>query len=334
MKSAAITGITGQLGSYLAKDLINKGYKVYGLKRRGSLNNTNRIDDIYTDLHEQNSKLELIYGDVTDYASICNFIEESKPDLFFNLAAMSHVKISFIQPIYTAEATGTSVLNCLEALRKVSPKTRFLTMSSSEMFGSTAPPQNEKSEFHPRSPYGCAKLFGYNATVNYREAYNMFASNAIAFNFESYKRSGNFVTKKITQAATRIKLGLQKNLYLGNLDAKRDWQHAADVAEGIYKIINHNTPDDFCLASGQMHTVRELCEKVFSSLDLDYKDYVKVDPKYFRESEVDALCGDSTKAKTILGWTPKYNFDTLISEMIDFDLKEAQKELLLKNNGY
>jgi GDPmannose 4,6-dehydratase len=330
MNTACITGITGQTGSYLCDLLLAKGYKVYGLKRRSSSLNTDRIDHIYTDPHIEH-KMELVYGDLTDYSSLSSWIGDIKPDLFFNMGAQSHVRVSFDIPEYTMDVTGTGVTRVLEAIRKNSPKTRFLTASSSEMFGSTPPPQNENTPFHPRSPYGVAKVAGYFTTVNYREAYGIHASNAVSFNHESPRRGETFVTRKITRAATRIKLGLQDKLYLGNLSAKRDWSHAADVAEGMYKIITAPTADDFVIASGEMHSVEEFAQMVFSKLDLDYAQFVEFDERYLRPSEVDALCGDATKIKTQLGWQPKYTFEALVDEMIASDMEIAKNELILRD---
>lgn len=326
MKTACITGITGQTGSYLCDLLLSKGYKVYGLKRRSSSLNTERIDHVYIDPHIDSSKLEMIYGDLSDYSSLASWIGDVKPDLFFNMAAQSHVRVSFDIPEYTMDVTGTGVMRVLEAIRKNSPKTRFLTASSSEMFGSEPPPQNEKTPFHPRSPYGVAKVAGYFATVNYREAYGLHACNAISFNHESPRRGETFVTRKITRAATRIKLGLQDKLYLGNLSAMRDWSHAADVAEGMYKIITAPTADDYVIASGEMHSVEEFAKLVFGILGLDWKQHVEFDAKYLRPSEVDALCGDPTKLKTQLGWAPSYSFLDLVQEMVDSDMELARKE--------
>lgn len=326
MKIACITGITGQAGSYLSELLLNEGYLVYGLKRRSSLLNTDRIDHLFC-----NNNLKLVYGDLSDYSSLLNFVGDVKPDLFFNLAAQSHVKVSFDIPEYTMDITGTSVIRILEAIRKSSPKTKFLTASSSEMFGSSPPPQNESTKFQPRSPYAVAKVAGYYSTVNYREAYNMFAVNAVSFNYESPRRGETFVTRKITRAATRIKLGLQKELLLGNLEAKRDWSHAKDTVNAMHLILNQDNPDDYVISSGEMHSVKEFVELVFSKLDLDYKEFVKIDQRYFRPSEVDALCGDSTKLRSI-GWKPEYNFTNLVNEMIESDLKLAKQEKLIKDN--
>lgn len=331
MKTACITGITGQTGSYLCELLLKKGYKVYGLKRRSSSLNTERIDHLYKDPHID-TKLELIYGDLSDYASLSSIIGDVKPDLFFNMAAQSHVRVSFDIPEYTMDIDATGVVRVLEAIRKNSPETKFLTASSSEMFGASPPPQNENTLFHPRSIYAVAKVAGFYATINYREAYGLHACNAISFNHESSRRGETFVTRKITMAACRIKLGLQDKLYLGNMDAKRDWSHAYDVAEAMYKIITAPTADDYVVASGEMHSVREFAEKVFNKLGLDYQAYVEFDPRYLRPSEVDALCGDPSKLKKALGWEPVYNFDQLVDEMIEEDMKLAKQEKILKDN--
>lgn len=331
MKTACITGITGQTGSYICELLLQKGYKVYGLKRRSSSLNTERLDHIYQDAHID-SKLELVYGDLSDYSSLSSLIGDVKPDLFFNMGAQSHVRVSFDIPEYSMDVGGTGVIRVLEAIRKNSPKTSFLTASSSEMFGASPPPQNEDTRFHPRSPYAVAKVAGYYATINYREAYNIHACNAISFNHESSRRGETFVTRKITRAATRIKLGLQDKLYLGNMDAQRDWSHASDVAEAMYKIITAPTADDYVIASGEMHSVREFAEKVFSKLGLDYQKYVEFDARYLRPSEVDALCGDPSKLKNSLNWKPAYNFEQLVDEMINADMKLAQQEKILKDN--
>lgn len=330
-KTACITGITGQTGSYLCELLLKEGYKVHGLKRRSSSLNTERIDHLYQDPH-LSTQLELTYGDLSDYSSLSSWIGDTKPDLFFNMGAQSHVKVSFETSIYTMDVTGTGVMRTLEAIRKCSPQTRFLQASSSEMFGSENPPQNEKTPFHPRSPYGVAKVAGFFATVNYREAYGLHACNAISFNHESARRGETFVTRKITRAATRIKLGLQDKLFLGNLDAKRDWSHCGDIANGMFKIIMADKADDYVVATGEMHSVREFAETVFSKLKLDYKKYVEIDPRYFRPSEVDALCGNATKIREELGWAPKYTFEMLVDEMIASDMKLAERELLLKNS--
>jgi GDPmannose 4,6-dehydratase len=326
MKTACITGITGQTGSYLADLLLDEGYVVHGLKRRSSSFNTERIDHIGHD------NLKLQYGDLTDYSSLVSWVSDIKPDLFFNMAAQSHVRISFDVPEYTLDVTGVGVMRVLEAIRKNSPKTRFLTASSSEMFGSSPPPQNELTPFHPRSPYGIAKLTGYYTCINYREAYDIHACNAISFNHESPRRGENFVTRKITRSAARIKLGLQDKVVLGNLEAKRDWSHAADVADAMYRIINADVADDFVIASGEMHSVKEFAELVFTKLGLDYQKHVGFDPTYLRPTEVDALCGDATKLRTTLGWEPRYTFMDLVDDMIASDMRLALREKTLKDN--
>lgn len=328
---ACITGITGQTGSYLCDLLLSKGYEVYGMKRRSSSLNTERIDHVYTDPHDE-GRLHLIYGDLTDYPSLSSWIGDIQPDLFFNMAAQSHVRVSFDIPEYTMDVTGTGVIRVLEAIRKYSPQTKFLTASSSEMFGSSPPPQNEQTPFHPRSPYGVAKVAGYYATINYREAYGLHACNAISFNHESPRRGETFVTRKITMAAARIKLGLQDKLYLGNLSAKRDWSHAADVADAMYKIITAPVADDYVVSSGMMYSVEEFAHKVFDKVGLNYLNYVEFDPRYLRPTEVDQLCGDSTKLITRLNWKPKYTFDQLVDEMVQSDLELARKEKLIKDN--
>jgi GDPmannose 4,6-dehydratase len=328
MQTACITGITGQTGSYLADLLLDKGYYIYGLKRRSSLLNTSRIDHLYTDPHK-NGRLELEYGDLSDYSSLSSWIGDIKPDLFFNMAAMSHVKVSFEIPEYSMDITGTGVIRILEAIRKNSPKTHFLQASSSEMFGNSPPPQNENTKFLPCSPYAVAKTSGYYATVNYREAYKLFTCNAISFNHEGPRRGETFVSRKITMAAARIKLGLQEKLYLGNLKAKRDWSHAADVATAMYLIITAPRADDYIVASGEMHSVEEFVNIVFDKLGLDHKKHVETDSRYMRPSEVDALCGDSSKIRHNLGWSPQYSFEQLIDEMIASDMKLAENEKLL-----
>lgn len=322
MKRACLTGITGQTGSYLAEILLEKGYEVHGLVRRSSSFNTGRIDHIFDQLH-------LVFGDLSDYGSISNWVQKVKPDLFFNLGAQSHVKVSFEIPEYTMDVTGTGVLRCLEAIRNYNPETRILTSSSSELYGGFTTPQNELTPFHPRSPYGVAKLAGFWSVVNYREAYNMFAVNTITFNNESPRRGETFVTKKITRAATRIKLGLQDKLVLGNTTATRDWSHAKDVAEGMILALEASKADEWVISSGKSYSIQEFVEKVFNKLDLNWQDYVTTDPKYLRPSEVQDLCGDSTKIRTQLGWKPKYSFDDLVDEMVEGDLRLAHNEKLL-----
>lgn len=323
MKKACITGITGQTGSYLAELLLEKGYEVHGLMRRSSSFNTERINHIYDDL-------KLTYGDLSDYGSISNWVRVVQPDEFYNLGCMSHVRVSFDIPEYTMDIGATGTIRCLEALSNFSSYTHFVQASTSELFGSSPPPQNEKTPFHPRSPYGAAKIAGFWSTVNYREGGKLFAANSLSYNHESPRRGETFVTRKITRAATRIKLGLQDKLILGNLDAQRDWNHAKDVANAIHLMATAPKADDWVVASGEMHSVKEFMEIVFEKLDLNYEDYVEFDSKYLRPTEVDALCGDSSKIRNILGWKPKYTFDQLIEEMVESDLCLAKKESNLK----
>jgi GDPmannose 4,6-dehydratase len=319
MNKVCITGITGQTGSYLAELFLEKQYETHGLIRRSSCFNTGRIERIYDDVH-------LTYGDLSDYGSISNWVRKIQPDIFINCGAQSHVRVSFDIPEYTMDIGATGVIRCLEALSNFSPHTHFVQCSTSELWGNSPPPQNEKTPFHPRSPYAAAKIAAFWSTVNYRESGKLFAANSISCNHESSRRGETFVTRKITRAATRIKLGLQKKLVLGNLDAKRDWNHASDVAEAIYLMSTAPMADDWVVASGEMHSVKEFLELVFSKLDLDWHDYVEFDTKYLRPSEVDALCGDSTKIRNILGWKPKYSFEQLVDEMIEYDLGLAKKE--------
>lgn len=323
VKKACITGITGQTGSYLAEVLLDAGYEVHGLVRRSSSFSTGRIDHIYPELH-------LAYGDLADYGSIANWVRTVQPDEFYSLGAMSHVRVSFDIPEYTMDIGATGVIRCLEALTQFSPHTHFVQASTSELFGSSPPPQNEKTPFHPRSPYGAAKIAGFWSTVNYRESGKLFAANSISYNHESARRGETFVTRKITRAAARIKLGLQNKLSLGNLDAKRDWNHAKDVARAIHMMATAPKADDWVVASGEMHSVKDFLELVFEKLDLNWEDFVEFDPRYLRPTEVDALCGDPTKIKNALGWEPEYNFDQLVDEMVEHDLKLAQQELKLK----
>ena len=312
MKIALITGISGQTGSYLAELLLEKGYEVHGIIRRSSSINTDRIDHIFNDLH-------LHYGDLTDSNSLRSILSISKPDEVYNLGAMSHVGTSFKIPIYTAMATGLGALNMLDAVRDYGAK--FYQASSSELFGKVQEtPQKETTPFYPRSPYGVAKQFAYWSTVNYREAYGLFASNGILFNHESPRRGETFVTKKIIKAAVNIKLGLQDKLFLGNLEAKRDWGYAPEYAEGIWRILQHTAPDDFILATGETHTIREFLDVTFEYINLDWKKYVEIDSKYFRPAEVDFLVGDASKAKRQLGWEPKVKFKELVRIMVDAEL--------------
>jgi GDPmannose 4,6-dehydratase len=326
---ALVTGVTGQIGSYIAELLLDKNYKVYGLRRRSSVFNTERIDHIYNDVHVDN-KLELIYGDLSDSSSIDSIVDDIKPELFFNMAAQSHVRLSFDIPCSTADITGVGVVRCLEAIHKYSPDTRFITASSSEMFGDSAPPQSENTLMRPRSIYAAAKLFGFNSVVNYRESYGMHASNAIMFNTEGVRRGETFVTKKITRAATRISLGLQDKLYLGNLDAYRDWNWAPSVANAVYMIITAETPNDYCIGSGKSNSIREFLDLAFNKVGLNWKDYVEFDERYIRATEVNHLKADSSKIQKDLGWVPDYDLEFIVTKMIEHDLELAKKEKLIK----
>ena len=333
MKRAFITGITGQDGSYLAELLLKKGYEVWGLIRRSSSFNTGRIEHLYRDPHERDVKLHLVYGDLSDGGSLANLLKQIKPDEVYNLGAQSHVRVSFDQSLYTADVVALGTLRLLDAIRELDPAPRYYQASSSEMFGSSPPPQSEKSPFHPRSPYGCAKVFAFHQVVNYLEAYGIFACNGILFNHESPRRGETFVTRKITRAATRIKLGLQDKLFLGNLDARRDWGYAPDYVKAMWKMLQVKKPDDYIIATGETHSVREFTEAVFNQLDLDWKKYVKIDPKYFRPSEVDVLCGDASKARRKLGWKPSVNFKQLVKIMVDADMKLARRDKILLDSG-
>jgi len=333
MKKALITGITGQDGSYLTELLLDKGYEVYGIIRRSSSFHTGRIDHLYRDPHEQPA-LKLIYGDLTDGGDLSTVVNEIQPDEVYNLGAQSHVRVSFDMPIYTADVDALGTLRLLEAIRTIKNPPRFYQASSSEMYGKVVEtPQTEKTPFYPRSPYGCAKVYSYWQTVNYREAYDLFACNGILFNHESPRRGETFVTRKITRAATRIKLGLQKDLYLGNVDAKRDWGFAGDYVEAMWLMLQQDAPDDYVVATGENHSVREFLDEVFGRLDLDWSEYVKKDPKYFRPAEVDFLLGDPGKAKKELGWQPKVAFKELAQMMTDADMKLAEEEKILRDHG-
>jgi len=331
-KRAFITGITGQDGSYLAELLLEKGYEVHGLVRRSSTFGTERIDHIYRDPHAADAKLFLHYGDLTDGQSLTNLILDLEPDEIYNLGAQSHVRVSFDQPIYTFHATGGGALNVLEAARQLnkSKTTKVYQASSSEMFGDVLEtPQTENTPFRPQSPYACAKVYAFHQTVNYRESYDLFAVNGILFNHESPRRGETFVTRKITRAATRIKLGLQEKLYLGNLDAKRDWGYAKDYVEGMWRMLQHHEPDDFVLATGETQTVGRFAELVFKQLDLKSDDYVEIDPRYFRPAEVNLLLGDASKAKAELGWTASTSLEQLAELMVDCDLELARREAVV-----
>ncbi len=329
MKKALITGITGQDGSYLTEFLLKKGYEVYGIIRRSSSFHTGRIDHLYKDPHE-GPRLKLIYGDLTDGSNISGILNEIEPDEVYNLAAQSHVRVSFDQPIYTVNVDALGTLRLLEAIIKVKEPPKFYQASSSEMYGKAVEtPQTEKTPFYPRSPYGCAKVYSFWQTINYREAYNIFACNGILFNHESPRRGETFVTRKITRAAARIKLGLQDKVYLGNLDAKRDWGYAGDYVESMWLMLQQNKPDDYVIATGENHSVKEFLDEVFGYLELDWKEYVEIDPKYYRPTEVDVLLGDPSKAKRVLGWSPKVGFKELARIMADADMELARQEKVI-----
>jgi GDPmannose 4,6-dehydratase len=334
MKRALITGITGQDGSYLAELLLERGYEVQGLIRRSSTFNTDRIDHIYQDLHLPGTKLYLHYGDLSVSGQMADLIYNIKPDEIYHLGAQSHVRVSFDMPEYTGDITGLGTVRLLEAIRKTGIKTKFYQASSSEMFGSAPPPQSEQTPFEPQSPYAAAKVYSYYMVRNYRKAYGIFAGNGILFNHESPRRGETFVTRKITCAATRIKLGLQDKLYLGNLEAKRDWGFAGDYVEAMWLMLQQDEPDDYVIATGETHSVREFLERVFQKMDLDYRQYVEIDQRYFRPTEVDILLGYSTKARKKLGWQPKVGFEQLIDMMIETDLELAKKEKTLMDAGY
>ena len=354
MKRALITGVTGQDGAYLAELLLEKGYEVHGIKRRSSLFNTARIDHLFHDQHEEGLPFHLHYGDLTDSSSLIRVIQETQPDELYNLGEQSHVRVSFDSPEYTAETDAIGTLRVLEAIRilNMTDKVRIYQASTSELYGLVQEvPQKETTPFYPRSPYACAKLYGYWITVNYREAYGMHASNGILFNHESPIRGETFVTRKITRAACRISVGLQKKLYLGNMDALRDWGHAKDYVEAMYLILQQDKPDDYVIATGEMHTVREFVERSFNRLGIDVEwrgkgvdevginkangqEIVGVDPRYYRPTEVEQLLGDPTKAKTKLGWNPRVTFTGLVDEMIDADLELAKKDVLVRKEGF
>jgi len=354
MKRALITGITGQDGAYLAEFLLGKGYEVHGIKRRASSFNTGRVDHLYKDPHEKDVRFFMHYGDLTDATNLIRIIQEIQPEEIYNLAAQSHVMVSFETPEYTANADALGALRILEAIRilKLEKKTRFYQASTSELFGKVREvPQNENTPFYPRSPYGVAKLYSYWITINYREAYGIYACNGILFNHESPIRGETFVTRKITRAMARIKLGLQECLYIGNLDAKRDWGHAADYVEMQWLMLQQEEPDDFVIATGKQHSVKDVIETSARQLGISIrwegngveekgvneennKTIVAVDPGYFRPTEVDNLLGDASKAREKLGWEPRISFKQLISEMVTEDMKEAQKDDLCRQEGY
>jgi GDPmannose 4,6-dehydratase len=363
MKTALITGVTGQDGAYLAELLLSKGYKVHGVKRRSSMLNTDRIDHLYQDPHEKNINFKLHYGDLTDSTNLIRIIQETQPDEIYNLAAMSHVKVSFDTPEYTANADGLGTLRILEAIRilGLTEKTRIYQASTSELYGLVqAVPQTETTPFYPRSPYAVAKLYAYWITVNYREAYGMFACNGILFNHESPLRGETFVTRKITRAASRIALSLQDKLYLGNMDAKRDWGHAKDYVEAMWRILQQDTPEDFVIATGVTTTVRDFVKMSFAEVGIEIefkgegidekgyvaacknpeyqleigKEVVCVDPNYFRPTEVELLIGDATKSKTKLGWEPKYDLAALVKDMMQADMELFKRDTYLMEGGH
>jgi GDPmannose 4,6-dehydratase len=321
-KIALITGVTGQDGSYLAELLLAKGYDVYGIVRRASTFNTERVDHIYQDPHSSEYHFRLVYGDLNDASSLNRVLRTVRPDEIYNLGAQSHVRVSFDVPEYTAEVAAVGTLRLLEAIRESGITPRFYQASSSEMFGKVRErPQRETTPFYPRSPYACAKVYAYWITVNYRESYGLHASNGILFNHEGPRRGETFVTRKITRAAARIKLGLQDELYMGNIEAQRDWGYAKDYVEAMWRMLQQDQPDDYVIATGEMHSVRELLDEAFSYLGMDWQKHVKVDPRYFRPAEVDELCGDATKAREKLGWSPTVTFKELVRMMVDADLK-------------
>ncbi len=326
-KRAFITGISGQDGSYLAELLLSKGYDVHGLLRRSSTINTHRLDGIYRDPHEPDLPFVLHYGDLSDGVSMTNLVRQIEPDEIYHLGAQSHVRVSFDIPDYTAQTTGLGTLRILEAIYASGVKTRFYQASSSEMFGSAPPPQNEDTPFHPRSPYGVAKVFGYWTAVNYREAYGLYAVNGILFNHESARRGETFVSRKITRAVARIRAGMQRRLYLGNLDARRDWGHAPDYTIAMWMMLQQQEPDDYVIATGESHTVREFLELAFGRVGLDWEEFVEIDPRYYRPSEVDHLRGDASKAARVLGWRPTTRFPELVALMVDADIKLLEDEL-------
>jgi GDPmannose 4,6-dehydratase len=338
MKKALITGITGQDGSYLAELLIEKGYEVHGIVRRSSVFNTDRIDHLYQDPHERNSQLFLHYGDLTDSTSLRSILEKTQPDELYNLGAQSHVRVSFDMPEYTVDTVAMGALRLLEAIRDHEKahghKIRLYQASSSEMFGAAPPPQLETTPFQPCSPYAVGKVAAFWHCANYREAYGMFICNGILFNHESPRRGETFVTRKITRALGRIKHGLQDKLYLGNLDAKRDWGHARDYVESMWLMLQQDTPDDYAVATGESHSVKEFLEAAFKYKELDWEKYVEIDKQYFRPNEVDYLLGDPSKAKDKLGWEPRISFTELVHSMVDADMELAAREKTLMDAGH
>ncbi len=327
MKRALITGISGQDGSYLAEFLLDKGYEVHGLVRRASSFNRHRIDHLPHDTRDPDCTLFLHYGDLSDAVGLVNLVREIVPDEVYHLGAQSHVHVSFEIPDYTGLVTGLGTVRLLEAIHAAGVDTRFYQASSSEMYGLAPPPQSEQTPFHPRSPYACAKVYAHHTAVNYRESYELFVTNGILFNHESSRRGENFVTRKITRAVARIQAGLQSELYLGNLDAKRDWGYAPEYVEGMWMMLQHGEPDDFVLATGETHSVQEFAEAAFSHAEMDWEQYVRTDPRYERPAEVHELCGDASKAKRVLGWEAEVKFDELARTMVDDDIRILDDEL-------
>ena len=327
MKKALVTGSTGQDGSYLIEFLLAKGYEVHGLKRRSSSFNTDRLDHLYRDYHESDTRFFLHYADLTDGSSLIKLLYDIRPDEVYNLAAQSHVKVSFDIPEYTADVVACGTLRLLEAIRRSGLPARFYQASSSEMFGSAPPPQSETTPFHPRSPYACAKLFGHNITVNYRESYSLHASSGILFNHESPRRGETFVTRKVTRAVAHIKRGMQDKLYIGNLDARRDWGYAPDYVRAMWMMLQQEQPDDYVVGTGEAHTVREFVELAFAHANLNWEEFVEVDPRYFRPAEVDYLLADASKARHALGWEPSVTFKELVRIMVDADLADIDSKL-------
>jgi GDPmannose 4,6-dehydratase len=338
MPVALVTGITGQDGSYLAELLLSKGYTVHGIIRRASTFNTERLSHLYQDPHDPAARLFLHYGDLADGTNLRRILEQVAPDEVYHLGAQSHVRVSFDEPEYTADVVATGTLRLLESYRDYVQRTgksvRFYNAGSSEMFGAAKPPQGENTPFHPRSPYACAKVAAHWFAVNYRESYGLFICNGILFNHESPRRGETFVTRKVTRAVGRIKLGLQDKLWMGNLDAKRDWGFAGDYVDAMWRMLQHTAPDDYVVATGEAFSVRELCEKAFAHVGLDYEKYVAIDERYYRPAEVDFLQGDASKARKTLGWSPKVSFDQLVTMMVDSDLEKARAEQMLLAAGH
>jgi GDPmannose 4,6-dehydratase len=338
VKRALVTGITGQDGSYLTELLLDKGYEVHGIIRRSSTFNTDRIDHLYLDPHHDDARMLLHYGDLTDGPGLRRILETVEPDEIYNLGAQSHVAVSFMQPEYTADADALGALRLLEALRDYQERTglrpRYYQAGTSEMFGGSPAPQSESTPFYPKSPYAAAKVMAHHLVVNYRESYDLHASNGILFNHESERRGETFVTRKITRAATRIKLGLQEKLYLGNLDARRDWGHAEDYVRAMWLMVQQERPDDYVIATGESRSVREFAEQVFGLLGLEWRHYVELDPRYLRPAEVDHLQGDPSKARTVLGWVPQVSFERLVARMLEHDMELARQEQTLRRAGH